>query len=106
MKTILVIISICIGLIITQKNMYDSNIEELEKAYETKISLISKKGQSQEKEKNPLADKIELTNILIEDFQDDSLLKFNKNTELNQLILNKNNEILEVIKLIKEGKCK
>lgn len=103
MKTILAIILISIGIILTQKNMYDSNFKELENTYEEKITFISKKNPVQEKIKNPLEEKIELTNILIEDFQDDSLIKFNKALELNHLILQKNNEILEQMK---EVKCK
>jgi len=103
MKTILAIIFISIGIILTQKHMYESNLKKLEKIYEEKISLISTKANEKEINKNPLEEKIELTNILIEDFQDDSLIKFNKTLELNHLILQKNNELLEKIK---EVKCK
>lgn len=99
MNYLLLIFSIMF--IFFQENTYQNNIDKLEVNYQKELEKKDRKIKSLKMERDKkLQEKIEYTNVILDDMQDDINLKFNQNEELNQIILKRNIDIL------KELKCK
>ena len=93
------IIIIAILFVFFQENTYQSNMDSMQSHYEKEIEKKELEIKSLKKDKDKLIlEKINYTNVILDDMQDDINLQFNQNEELNQLILKKNISLLKKIK--------
>ena len=90
------IIIILIGLIAVQERLHTEELRLARKEYNS--LLIKKREPKVENKKNLLDEKIEHTNIILDDLQDDINLKFNKIEELSKNLLKTNSKILKKLK--------